>query len=324
MAFAALSFTSCDDDDDTFLGIDFDDDGTLFISSNTSGMVGVLNLEAGGDPMIETFTAAGTDGEGIYYDSDDGDVYQVDRSNDVLVEYDDVRDDLDDPDGVDVDQRSTSNFNNGRGLGFLSRNFIVAQRGDNDDDFKLVQYNTLNDDAIEYVKTFDVDFPLWGIQFIERDLYAVVDGTDSVAIFDTFLGKTNDTTLMADRFFKVDGITRTHGLYYNAADDVMILTDIGDADSDTDGALIVIDDFSNFSTTDTITSADYRRIAGSATNLGNPVDVSYDPDEDRIYVAERANGGGTLLVFDRTNEGDVAPTRTLPFPGISALWLHRD
>ena len=58
LAVLAISFTSCDDDDDTVLGIDLDDDGTLFLSSNTQGRAGVLNLEDGDTPAIELFDAS--------------------------------------------------------------------------------------------------------------------------------------------------------------------------------------------------------------------------------------------------------------------------
>ena len=166
LAVLAISFTSCDDDDDTVLGIDLDDDGTLFLSSNTQGQVGVINLEDGDTPPIELFDASGTDADGIYYDENRGNVFQVDRSNDVLVEYNDVRDDLDDPNGVDEVQRSSSDFTNGRGLAYASRQYVIAQQGMDSTDNRLVVYNTLNDNNLELTAAYDVDFPLWGVQFV--------------------------------------------------------------------------------------------------------------------------------------------------------------
>ncbi|MGB3800193.1 MAG: hypothetical protein WA952_10295, partial [Lewinella sp.] len=41
----ALTFTSCDDDDDSILGGQIGDSGTVFLSSNTSGMVGILETD---------------------------------------------------------------------------------------------------------------------------------------------------------------------------------------------------------------------------------------------------------------------------------------
>ena len=329
LAVAVFSLSGCNDDDDTFLGIDFDDDGTLFLSSNTSGNVGVLNLEDGDTPAIQTFTASGSDADGLYYDTDEGNLYQVNRSNNTVVEYNDVIDDLDDPNGVDVEARSTSDFTNGRGLAaFNNDRVVVAQQGGaaNDNMNRLVVYDISNDDdVIDLTASYPTTIPLWGIQFVSTDLFAVVDMSDSVAIYDNFLDKTPGDTLQPDRYIRIDGITRTHGLEYNAEDDLMILTDIGDADDDSDGALIVIRDFSLLgANVTTVDSTSYTRIGGAATRLGNPVDVAYDQETDRIYVAERATGGGTLLIFENNAQGNVAPVRTLPFTGLSSLYLHRD
>ncbi|MCP9236275.1 hypothetical protein [Lewinella sp. JB7] len=325
IAVMALSLTSCNDDDDTILGIDFDDDGTLFLSSNTSGMVGVVNLEDGA-PDIETFTASGTDADGLYYDTDEGNLYQVDRTNNVLVEYNDVIDDLDDPNGVDVESRSTSDFTNGRGLAYRNKQFVVAQQGsdENDNANRLVVYNILTGDDIQTGYAFDTDIALWGIQFVGSDLYAVVDKSDSVAVFTGLLNNAPGTMVTPDRYIKVDGITRTHGLEYNAEDDIMILTDIGDAASDTDGGLVILRNFSTLGNLTSVGAESYTRIGGATTTLGNPVDVAYDQDTDRIYVADRATNGGTLLIFEGTASGDVAPMTSLPFPGLSSLYLHRD
>ena len=331
LAVMALSFTSCEDDDDTVFGIDLDDDGTLFLSSNTSGTVGVLNLEDGDMPSIETFTADGVDADGIFYDTDEGNVYQINRSANTVVEYNDVRDDLDDPNGVDVEARSDStDFTSGRGLAnFRDLRVVVAQQGVddiNDGQNAFVVYDISDDDdMIERTLTFTTDIALWGIQFVGDDLYAVVDKSDSIAVFNDFLTANQDgDTIVPSRIFKVDGLVRTHGLQYNDEDKVMVLTDIGDAASPSDGALLVIRDFDLATVPDTLTSADYTRIGGASTQLGNPVDVEWDQEEDRIYVAERANGGGTLLIFDGNATGDVAPMRTISFPGLSSVYLHRD
>ena len=328
LALFTFSLSSCEDDDDTFLGIDFDNDGTLFLSSNTSGTVGVLNLEDGDTPSIETFTAAGADGDGLYFDGGEGNLYQVNRSNNTVVEYNDVIDDLDDPNGVDVEARSTSDFTNGRGMAYRDDRVVVAQQGSdvNDNMNRFVVYDVSDDDdLIARRASYPTNIALWGIQFVGSDLYAVVDKSDSVAVYNNFLDNTDGDTIMPDRYIQVMGIVRTHGLEYNDEDDIMILTDIGDADSDSDGALAVIRNFSNLGTSATLVdSSGYTRIGGAATRLGNPVDVAWDEDTDRFYVADRATDGGTLLIFENDARGDAAPVRSVPFPGLSSLYLHRD
>ncbi len=321
LALVALSFTSCQDDDDTILGIDFNDDGRLFLSSNTTGNVGTINLE-GDDQSLKTFAAAGTDADGIYYDTDGNNLFQIDRTNSVLVKYDDVINGADNG-NVNIDDRSTSNFSNGRGLDYRNGTFVVAQQGgaDNDNTNKFVLYN----DDLENTATYTTPIALWGLQFVGSSLYAVVDLSDSVAVYENFVGNVNGDTIMPTRYIKVNGITRTHGLEYDADDDLMILTDIGDARSDSDGGLVIIRDFSTLnSTVDSVGMGDYTMIAGAATMLGNPVDVDYDKDTDQIYVAERANSGGALLIFSASASGNVAPVNTVPFPGLSSLFLYRD
>ncbi len=321
LALMAFTFSSCDDDDDTFLGFDLDDDGTLFLSSNTSGNVGVLNLEA--DTMtISTFASAGMDADGIYYDTDGNNLYQVDRTNDVVVKYDDVINGVDEG-GVDIDDRSTSNFMNGRGLDYRDGTFVVAEQVVAADS-TANQFVLYNDD-LEYTATYTTPVALWGIQFVGTSLYAVVDLSDSVAIYENFTDNMDGDTILPTRYLKVDGIGRTHGLEYNSDDDVMLLTDIGDAGNSTDGGLVIIRDFSTLgATVDSVGMGDYTMISGAATLLGNPVDVDYDEDTDRIYVAERANGNGQLLIFEGSATGNVAPVATMPFPGLSSLYLHRD
>ena len=318
----AVSFTSCDDDDDPIIGGEFGDDNTLVLSSNTSGMVGILELDD--DPLeIETFSAEGMDADGIYYDDDQGNIFQVDRSNRRIVEYNDVIDDLDDPNGIDVESRSSADFDNGRGLAVRDDNLVVANDSDADSVMNaFYRYDITGDEEISYVGMHPTNINLWGIQFFGTSLYAVVDNSDSIAIFDNFLDNAAGDTVMPTRYFRVEGITRTHGLQYDSESDVMILTDVGDGGSDSDGAIIIIENYRDIEG-DVITEADYTRIAGASTMLGNPVDVEYDPENERIYVAERLNGNGRLLIFDMNMSGDVAPADMLPFPGISSLYLNR-
>ena len=319
----ALSFQSCDDDDDNFLGFDLDDDGTVFLSSNTSGMVGILDLED--TPLtIETFTARGNDADGIYYESGEGNVYQVNRSSNSIVEYNDVIDDLDDPNGVDIESESTADFMQGRGLAVMDDMLVVADNFSTDSTMNaFYRYEITGDEEIAYVGMHPTPIDLWGIQFNGNSLYAVVDNSDSLAIFDNFLANMAGDTVLPTRYIKIDGLNRTHGLEYNAEDDIMILTDIGDAGSDSDGGLFVIRNFSAI-TGNTVTAANYTMISGANTMLGNPVDVDYDPETGRIYVAERLNGQGMLLIFENDASGNMAPAEMLPFAGISSLDLYRD
>jgi len=61
--------------------------------------------------------------------------------------------------------------------------------------------------------------------------------------------------------------------------------------------------------TKTGNSAPNRRIAGSATSLTNPTDLSFDKGRELLYVVQ----GTTVLVFSSasTTNGNVAPARTI-------------
>lgn len=323
LALFSLTITSCDDDDE-ILGRDLTDNNTLFLSSNTSGQVGVIDFND--DPLtLTTFTAGGTDSDGIYYDDGDEIIIQVNRSNSTLVAYDDVMDAIGDSEAPNIAFSSTSNFENGRGLTNVDDDlFIVAQ--DADDDNALVFYEFDEDDGFTFQRTLNVDFNLWGIRFVDGKLYAIEDNSNRLAIFDEDdLNAADGSTITPERFITIEGMVRTHGLIFDEDNDIMVLTDVGEASSDSDGALFIIRSFSDLANNATITASDYTRIAGPATFLGNPVDVALGDDDDpanRIYVAERANGGGQLLIFDIEVPGNIAPNQRIPFPGASSLFFN--
>ena len=321
----SVSLSSCEDDDDEILGVDRGDKGVLFTSSNISGQVGTIDTR---DTPLElvSFDAESLDADGLWYNDASGNLVQIDRTNSVLVEYNDVIDDLDDDNGVDVNFTSSSNFSSGRGLAVVgTTQFIVAQSGTdaNGDENKLVVYRKNNSAEFQRILTVNVDFALWGIQWDNGTLYAVVDKTNQLAVFNDFFSLADNATATPDRTITVDGLVRTHGLEYDAEDDIMILTDIGEASSDSDGGLFIMRNFSSI-TSDNLTSADYTTISGAATLLGNPVDVDYDENADMIYVAERANGGGRVLQFDVNATGNVAPLRQINVAGVSSLYLNRE
>lgn len=114
-----------------------------------------------------------------------------------------------------------------------------------------------------------------------------------------------------------------HGIAYDAGSDRMVLSDVGDAASATDGAIFVIDD---------VSTADgnvmpSRWIAGPATELGNPVDIILTGTD--LRVAEKARD--RLLVFSDIFDGpsgDIAPDLSVVAIKPEAIaqlpeWIHR-
>lgn len=104
-----------------------------------------------------------------------------------------------------------------------------------------------------------------------------------------------------------------HGISYNRATNQLVVSDVGSASSDNDGSLFVIDNASTANDLATGAGAAIvvpsRTLSGAATLLGNPVDVLLRSD-GKLYVAEKLNGGGQILVFNGIlagGSGNIAP-----------------
>ncbi|WP_149303584.1 hypothetical protein [Pareuzebyella sediminis] len=90
--------------------------------------------------------------------------------------------------------------------------------------------------SFKLVNTFDINCNLLGITFMGDRHVAVVDNTSDLAISEDFLTNTKtDGTIATDEQITIQGIVRTHGIDYSEADDILMMTDIGDAaDANTD------------------------------------------------------------------------------------------
>ena len=188
----------------------------------------------------------------------------------------------------------------------------------NNNQNKLLVYK-YDANGIKLLRTHLVDFNVWGIQADVNTLYAVVDNSNELAVFQNFFTRQGGA-IVPDQRIRIDDLVRTHGLYYDHDSDIMVLTDIGDAASGTDGGIIWIEAFTAKSTDNVISRSEQVVIKGAATQLGNPVDVALDTKNKFVYVAERA--GNKFLAFETPlTEGMQAPAKTLAVPGISAVYL---
>ena len=151
----------------------------------------------------------------------------------------------------------------------------------------------------------------WDIAYDETSdklFVALTNGT--VAYFANYLA---NAAMGSDRqptaiFRPANPLTATnmHGIVYEASSDLLIVSDVGNASAADDGSLYV---FAGASTLSGTVSAS-RTLRGAATLLGNPVDIALKDGD--LFVAEKANGGGRILVFRNIasgNSGDIAPDR---------------
>lgn len=156
---------------------------------------------------------------------------------------------------------------------------------------------------------------------------AFTDGT--IGVYDDF--STDGATATApDRIITpVDAgnaqiSTNLHGIVFDAVNNVLIVSDVGAASgggSDTDGSLYVF----NSALTASGNVQPTRLIEGAATLLGNPVDIAYDGTN--LYVAEKANGGGQILLFNaiRTVGGgdpNTAPNASVNFAAAESVSIN--
>lgn len=330
LSISAFQFVSCSNDDDS------NDDSNnpqleLFASSNTSGTITYTDLTAT-TPMARTFTTGSLDADGIYFDDDRDEVIIASRTNNRLEVYGDFRDALlSTATSLAMTANSTTgDFTNAREIAVDDNRVVVVQDQAeiNGNTNKLFVYQRTST-GFTLEKTFDIGFKLWGIDIEDGDLYAVVDLTGDIARFDNIFSKASGA-LTPDKRVTIEGLVRTHGITYSDDDNTMILTDVGVATSATDGGIVVIENFNSvFSSTangGTISLSSQKRIYGPNSLLGNPVDVSYDDETNRIYVAERLNAGGQVLSFSYPTaaQADATPLTTRIEPGVTGVYLRRD
>ncbi|MCZ8196710.1 MAG: hypothetical protein O9267_03775 [Flavobacterium sp.] len=328
LAVFTASFVSCNNDDDMPSTIPVESEFKLVTASNTSGKVTLSDLSQI-TPSVMSFMIPSTDADGVYYDSDLDEIVLASRTNNVLEVYGNVDNAImSASSSLTLSYSSTSNFNNPREIAVSGNKVVVTQdqNAANSNTNKLLVYQKTSN-GFTLLNDYTVDFKNWGIFLDGNTLYATADLTGDIIVFENFFSNANGTITPTKRI-TIEGLVRTHGIFYSAKDNRMILTDVGSATSDNDGGLIVINNFSSIvsSTANlgTISMSNQMRVYGPNSSLGNPVDVAYDYETNNIYIAERLKDGGKLLTFSMpTTNADMMPINSRLEPGISSVYLLR-
>lgn len=335
---AAASFVSCSDDDDNSTDdISGESDrAELYVTSGNSGAVTVYDFTTE-TPMQKTIEASGSSNEGVYYEDDNDELYVVSRSSNQINTYTNIWATLEDQMlEVEVGVSSSSDLESPRKIAVNDNIVVVADNADVDGDETTADGRffiyTKSAGALTLRNTVEVDFAVWGITFKDNDLLAVVDKTSDLAIFENFASaNTIDAEVAASKTITIEAITRTHGIAYEDDDDVLVMTDIGDAASDSDGGFHVITDatakLNAVANGEMLAVGQQIRVAGNETMLGNPVDVAYDDETKTIFIAEVANGGGRVLAYSQTdyrNGGNVAPSVNNSLSGANSVYYHEE
>ena len=281
---------------------------------------------------VKTFSLMSSDAEGIFFDEDAFTIVsripgRLERYSQIGSYENESRADL------ETDFKGSIHLQSPRDLAVNQNFYVISDNTDLD-----LDETTPEGRLFIYIKTefgFELRnvvttiFKVWGLDFIGNDLYAAVDETNKVAVYRNFIANnTVNRIVTADKIVAFQGLLRTHGLDHE--DGIMVLTDIGEAESDSDGALHIIENFEQkfadaplggFVETD-----QQLRIAGNNTLLGNPVNVIYDRAYNVIFVAEAANNGGRVLAFnDATSvSGNISPDLQYPLPGVSSVFFYSE
>ena len=293
---------------------------TVFASSNTTKRVDIIGVNSDKSFSQTGFVNKAKDADGIYYNEQQDLLIQLNRTNNRLDQFSGVLDNVRDGIAPVLAASSTSDFVNGREITVAGDLLVIAEDASaaNNNQNKLLVYK-YDGTGIKLLRTHLVDFNVWGIQADVNTLYAVVDNSNELAVFRNFFTRQGGA-IAPDQRIRVDDLVRTHGLYYDHENDIMVLTDIGDAASASDGGIIWIEDFTAKSNDNVISRSEQTVVKGAGTLLGNPVDVALDTKNNYVYIAERA--GNKFLAFETPLiEGSQAPVKTLAVPGISAVYL---
>lgn len=325
-----MVMVSCDEDDNSMMpddmGGDDDDEmvvegrrAELYVTNNDNG--DITKFDITNDTQL-TIGTSSTAAEGIYFDASENLVVQASRSSNWLESFD-VTDLLDIDLNLDILFKGEAELESPRELAVYGDYYVVSDNGSN----KFFVYQK-SGTMFSLQTTVDVPFPVWGITFKGGDLYAVVDISSDLAVYYNFLDKAMDGTMYPDKRVTIEGIVRTHGLTYSGSDDVMVMTDIGDAaNTDDDGGFHIINDFSlkfdALSDGDVLTADNQIRVAGSSTLMGNPIDVAYDSEMDIVYVSDI--GTSKVLGFSSIGSGgNIAPTFNMDLTSASSIYFSSD
>lgn len=143
------------------------------------------------------------------------------------------------------------------------------------------------------------DEVVWDIDYEPSTDTLFASGTKGrVLVYDNYLqrlainpngGSAPDRTIQPTIGGSAPTPTNLHGIIFDAANNRLVVTDVGSAASPTDGAIYVIN---NAAAADGNVEV-ARAISGAATNLGNPVDIALNGSS--LYVAEKSND--KLLIY---------------------------
>ncbi len=328
MLFAATSLISCSTDsegiDDTSVVNSIQGKTTLFTGSNTSGKINVFDVTDRQNITNRSFQSASTDGNGLHYDPVNDCLFEASRSERNVLVFEQLNSN-ESGSALAPTLQSDVRVDNPRDIAVSGNRIVVSSdaAGPRDSNKFYVYESTPN--AIRLLKIYETGNQHWGIFLLGDTLYAAVDNSGRIAVYNDFFNNESGE-LTADNQIFIEGAQSLRGITYDEVEDQLFLADVRNPLNDSDGAIHTIKNFSviysGLETFGTITSDDVITVTGSSTMLGNPVDLQYDNISKVLYTAERATNGGMALGFDMNNGGNQTPSIQQPVSGISSIYLN--
>ncbi len=325
-----FSFLACSSDDEQPENVNLSDTAHLYATSH-SGTVKKFDINTGAKT---TYNTSSSDAEGIYYNDASDSFIIVSRAPSQIQEYEGISDlAARKSHNISTVFTGNSDLESPRDLAVSNDFYVVSDNADVDGNEETPEGRFFiyqrTDNGFSLRNVVITRFKIWGIEFVNDDLYVIKDFSNEVAVFRNFINLYKNFNIAApNKTIALEGIVRGHGLDFENG--TMIVSDIGEEVVDTDGALHIIKDFtSKFENTPAeglLPISEQLRISGTKTLLGDPVAVVYDANYNAVFVAEAANGGGRVLGFRdiRTASGNISPVVNYVFQGASGLHFFTD
>jgi hypothetical protein len=296
---------------------------TLFTGSNTSGKINMFDFSNPASITNKSFKSASADGNGIHYDPLNDCLFEASRSERNVLVFENLNNSAS---GSALAPTLTSDVQveNPRDIAISGNRIVVSSdaAGSGDSNRFYVYENTPN--SVRLLNIYETGNQHWGIFLSGNTLYAAVDNSNRIAVYENFFANESGE-LNADDQIEIAGATSLRGITYDEVDDQLILADVGNPLRDNDGAIHSISNFSviksGLEKFGTITRDNVNTLTGADTMLGNPLDVEYDRESKVIYAAERSTNGGMALAFDMSTPGNNTPFIQQSVSGISSIYL---
>lgn len=305
----------------------------LYTTSTANGNVTVYD---GTGAVLKTVLTDATSAEGIFYSALSDVLIQGSRAPSMGLAFFDMFSTNTTMATADFSTMTNASLTSPREVAVYGNKVVVSDNASG-----MLFVYSYSGTSFTLINSFKPDFvdltggtlrSVWGITFKGNDLLAVIDGPGSnkLAVYEDFLTtNTTDGSISATKTINIAGIIRTHGIDYSEADDVLVMTNIGDANAALfDGGIHVMQNFSSLlsATADggTIATTNQTIIEGATTLMKNPIDVAYDRKTKTVFVADVAAGAVFGFTNALTTGGNSAPAVNNVLAGASSIYLYNN